>query len=385
MAPVKVAINGCGRIGRLAFRAAFDQADKFEFVHLNDLASAESTAYLLQFDSVHGTWAGHELSAEGGCVVVTTKDRVVKIPYSQAKSPAQEQQQQQQQHAESAAEVQRVQHSCSSSSSSGHAELPGELEYAGLGVQQPYLDKGVPKVVVSAPVKDPNPVLNVVMGCNHDLYKPEVDHIVTAASCTTNCLAPVVKVIHEKLGIAHGCITTIHNLTNTQAIVDAPNAKKATCAVPGDLHRTDGRGDEATPAVLSALMNLAPTSTGSATAIALIFPELKGKLNGLAVRVPLTNSSITDCVFEVKKATTAEEVNALLKEASETYLAGILGFETRPLVSVDYVNDSRSSIVDAACTQVIDGTMVKLYAWYDNEWGYSCRLVDLAAHVATSQ
>lgn len=346
MAPVTVAINGCGRIGRLAFRAAFDQADKFEFVHLNDLASAESIAYLLQFDSVHGTWAGHELTVEDGCVVVTTPDRVVKIPYSQARTPA-------------------------------------ELDYTGLGVQQvwectgafltraalqPYLDKGVQKIVVSAPVKDPQPVLNIVMGCNQHLYKPEEDHIVTAASCTTNCLAPVVKVIHEKLGIVHGCITTIHNLTNTQAIVDAPNSKKS------DLRRAR-----------SALMSLAPTSTGSATAIALIFPELKGKLNGLAVRVPLTNSSITDCVFEVKKPTTAEEVNALLKEASETYLAGILGFETRPLVSVDYVNDSRSSIVDAACTQVIDGTMVKVYAWYDNEWGYSCRLVDLAAYVAASQ
>eukprot|EP00879_Flechtneria_rotunda_P002492 GHRR01002690.1.p1 GENE.GHRR01002690.1~~GHRR01002690.1.p1 ORF type:complete len:349 (+),score=81.87 GHRR01002690.1:102-1148(+) len=346
MAPIQVAINGCGRIGRLAFRAAFDQQDQFEFVHFNDLASAESTAYLIQYDSVHGTWAGHELIGKGNTIIVKAGNRVVQIPYSQAKSPA-------------------------------------DLNYAGLGVQQvwectgafltrealqPYFDKGVPKVVVSAPVKDPDPVLNVVMGCNDHLYKPDVDHIVTAASCTTNCLAPVVKVIHEKLGITHGCITTIHNLTNTQTIVDAPNTKKS------DLRRAR-----------SGLVNLAPTSTGSATAIALIFPELKGKLNGLAVRVPLTNSSITDCVFEVKKPTTAEEVNALLKEASETYLKGILGFEERPLVSTDFVNDARSGIVDAACTQVIDSTMVKVYAWYDNEWGYSCRLVDLAALVAKDQ
>jgi len=346
MAPVRVAINGCGRIGRLAFRLAFDRPDDFEIVHLNDIAAAESTAYLMQFDSVHGTWAGHELSvADCGAVTVEEKGgRTVKIPYTQAKSPA-------------------------------------EVDYTGLNVDQvwdctgvfltrkalqPYFDKGVPKVVVSAPVKED--VLNIVYGVNHDAYKPDVDHIVTAASCTTNCLAPVVKVVHEKLGIKHGCITTIHNITNTQTIVDAPNTKKS------DLRRAR-----------SGLVNLAPTSTGSATAIALIFPELKGKLNGLAVRVPLTNSSITDCVFEVKKETTAEEVNALMKEAAATYLSGILGYEERPLVSTDYVNDTRSGIVDAACTQVIDKTLVKIYAWYDSEYGYSCRLVDVAAHVGKSQ
>lgn len=347
MAPVKVAINGCGRIGRLAFRVAFDRAEAFEFVHLNDLASAESTAYLIQFDSVHGTWAGHEVTVEGGCVVVRAGERVVSIPYSQAKTPA-------------------------------------EVDYSGLGVQQvwectgahlsraslqPYLDKGVPKVVVSAPVKDAaDPVPNIVYGVNQADYRPDADAIVTAASCTTNCLAPVVKVVHERLGIAHGCITTVHNVTNTQTIVDAPNTKKS------DLRRAR-----------SGLVNLAPTSTGSATAIALIFPELKGKLNGLAIRVPLINSSITDCVFEVQRPTSAEEVNSLLKEASETYLAGILGYEERPLVSTDYVNDTRSGIVDAACTQVIDGTMVKLYVWYDSEFGYSCRLVDLAAYVGERQ
>uniref|UniRef100_A0A7S1X3H0 glyceraldehyde-3-phosphate dehydrogenase (NADP(+)) (phosphorylating) n=1 Tax=Tetraselmis chuii TaxID=63592 RepID=A0A7S1X3H0_9CHLO len=197
-----------------------------------------------------------------------------------------------------------------------------------------------------------------------DKYDPAVDHIVTAASCTTNCIAPVVKVVLDKIGIVHGCITTCHNITNTQTVLDAPNHKKS------DLRRAR-----------SGLVNLAPTSTGSATAIALIYPELKGKLNGLAIRVPLTNSSITDCVFEVKRKTSVEEINTLMKEASQTYLKDILGYEERPLVSTDYVNDRRSGIVDAACTQVIDDTMVKLYVWYDNEFGYSMRMVDVAKMV----
>lgn len=316
---------------------------------MNDLASIESSAYLLKFDSVHGTWA-HEVEVEDGCIVIThakTGERH-RVSYSQAPSPS---------------------------------ELPWtdtgavDMVFECTGVfltrakLQPYLDAGVKKVVVSAPVKDPDPVLNIVYGVNHlDYDATNSKHdIVTAASCTTNCLAPVVKVIHEKLGIKHGCITTIHDVTNTQTIVDAPNVKKT------DLRRAR-----------SALVNLAPTSTGSATAIALIFPELKGKLNGLAVRVPLTNASLTDCVFEVKRETSAEEVNALLQDAASSYLQGILGFETRPLVSTDYINDPRSSIVDAACTQVIDGTMVKVYAWYDNEFGYSYRLVDLAKHISTS-
>jgi len=313
-----------------------------ELVHLNDITAIESVAYLIKYDSVHGTWAP-KVEASDGRITISDGPRSVSVPYSNSKT---------------------IQ----------------DISYEGTGVQmvlectgvfltraklQPYFDKGVKKVVVSAPVKDDPPVLNVVVGCNEGLYNPASDHIVTAASCTTNCLAPVVKVIHEKLGIERGCITTIHNLTNTQTIVDAPNSKKA------DLRRAR-----------SGLVNLAPTSTGSATAIALIFPELKGKLNGLAVRVPLINSSITDCVFNVKRSTTEAEVNALLKEASETYLKGILGYEETPLVSTDYVNDRRSSIVDAPCTQVIDGTMVKIYAWYDNEFGYSQRLVDLAVIVA---
>jgi glyceraldehyde 3-phosphate dehydrogenase len=278
--------------------------------------------------SLTGTWP-HEVDVEGDKIVVTRKDGSQQsIGYSATKSPT---------------EV-----------AWGELGIDMVLECSGVLLTraklQPFFDAGVKKVVVSAPVKDPEPVLNIVYGCNHLLYEASKDHIVTAASCTTNCLAPVVKVIQEQLKIVHGCITTIHNVTNTQTVVDAPNAKKS------DLRRAR-----------SALVNLAPTSTGSATAIALIFPELKGKLNGLAIRVPLINSSITDCVFEVEKPTTAEEVNALLKEASQTYLKGILGYEERPLVSTDYINDNRSGIVDALSTQVIDSTMVKIYAWYDNE------------------
>ena len=293
-----------------------------------------------------GTWP-HEVDAVDESIVIThaTTGEKTTITYSQSATPG----------------------------GLDWANLDATIVLEGTGVfltratLQPYFDNGIKKIVVSAPVKDPKPVLNIVYGVNHDLYDAAVDHIVTAASCTTNCLAPVVKVIQEKFGIKHGCITTVHDVTNTQTIVDAPNTKKS------DLRRAR-----------SALVNLAPTSTGSATAIALIFPELKGKLNGLAIRVPLTNASITDCVFEVNRGTTAEEVNSFLKEAAGAELKGILGFEERPLVSTDYVNDPRSGIVDAACTQVIDNTLVKIYAWYDNEYGYSCRFVDVAKMVANS-
>jgi len=230
----------------------------------------------------------------------------------------------------------------------------------------PYFARGVKKVLVSAPVKEKeDPVLNVVYGVNHEEYDHGKDHIVTAASCTTNCLAPVVAVVQKNLGIVRGSITTIHNVTNTQTIVDAPNKKKS------DLRRAR-----------SGLTNLAPTSTGSATAIALIFPELKGKLNGMAVRVPLLNGSITDCVFEVARETTAEEVNALMKEASQGWLKGVLGYEEQPLVSTDYINDERSGIVDALSTMVVDKTHLKMYVWYDNEYGYSARMVDIARMIA---
>jgi glyceraldehyde 3-phosphate dehydrogenase len=225
---------------------------------------------------------------------------------------------------------------------------------------QAYLDQGVKRVVVSAPVKEEG-VLNIVMGVNDHEYDPALFPIVTAASCTTNCLAPVVKVMHEKLGIRHGSMTTIHDITNTQTIIDAPHK---------DLRRARACG-----------MSLIPTSTGSATAIAHIFPELKGRLNGHAVRVPLANASLTDCVFEVERATTEAEVNQLFKEASETYLKDILGYEERPLVSIDYKTDPRSCIIDALSTMVVNGTQVKVYAWYDNEWGYANRTAELVKKV----
>ncbi len=225
---------------------------------------------------------------------------------------------------------------------------------------EPYFEQGVRKVVVAAPVKEG--ALNVVVGVNDDRYEPDRHDILTAASCTTNCLAPVVKVIHEGIGIRHGAITTLHDLTNTQTIVDAPHK---------DLRRAR-----------AASLSLIPTTTGSATAIGLIFPELQGRLNGLAVRVPLLNASLTDCVFEVERPTDAEEVNGLLEAAAAGPLAGILGYEERPLVSVDYRDDPRSGVVDALSTMVVDETQVKVLAWYDNEWGYANRLVELARTVA---
>lgn len=340
---MKVAINGFGRIGRLAARNIITSED-LELVHINDVCAAESSAYLLKYDSVHGTWPG-EVAVVDGSIAVSLGDKQRTISYSVSADP----------------------NKVAWEDSQVDIVFEASGKFLTRKALDAYFQHGVKKVVVAAPVKDADPVLNIVMGCNEGAYKPESDHIVTAASCTTNCLAPVVKVIHEKLGILHGCITTIHNLTNTQTIVDAPNNKK------DDLRRAR-----------SGLVNLAPTSTGSATAIALIFPELKGKLNGLAVRVPLTNSSITDCVFEVKRKTTSEEVNKLLKEAAESYLQGILGYEEKPLVSTDYINDPRSSIIDAQSTQVIDETMVKIYAWYDNEMGYACRYVDVGRLVAQS-
>jgi glyceraldehyde 3-phosphate dehydrogenase len=219
----------------------------------------------------------------------------------------------------------------------------------------------VHKVIVAAPVKQG--ALNIVMGVNDRLYSPEEHHILTAASCTTNCLAPVVKVIHEGIGIRHGSMTTVHDVTNTQTMVDL-------------AHKDPRRAR-------SALMSLIPTTTGSATAIGLIYPELQGKLNGIAVRVPLLNASLTDCVFEVERSTDIAEVNRLFKQAAETTLCGILAYEERPLVSIDFLNDPHSAIIDALSTMVIDGTQVKILAWYDNEWGYVNRMIELTRKVAS--
>lgn len=325
---IKIGINGFGRIGRLALRAAFDWPE-LEFVQINDPAADAATfAHLLNFDSVHGIWR-HNAVAEGDNILISGKTLAV----SQNKAIA----------------------DTDWSQCDVVIEASGKMKSK--TVLEAYLAQGVKRVVVSAPVKEPG-VLNVVMGVNQQLYNKEVHRIVTAASCTTNCLAPVVKVIHEQLGIKHGSITTIHDLTNTQSILDTPHK---------DLRRARACGS-----------SLIPTTTGSATAITEIFPELKGRLNGHAVRVPLTNASLTDCVFEVERATTSDEVNAMLKAAAEGELKDILGYETRPLVSVDYKTDPRSSIIDALSTMVINGTQVKIYAWYDNEWGYANRTVELA-------
>lgn len=332
---IKVGINGFGRIGRLALRASWDWPE-FEFVQISDLAGDATThAHLINFDSVHGRWH-REASAEGDSVVIEGKR--IKVTANKAIADT------------------------DWSGCDLVLEASGKMK--SVAVLQAYLDQGAKRVVVCAPVKE-NGALNVVMGVNHHLFDPAQHRIVTAASCTTNCLAPVVKVIHENLVIRHGSITTIHDLTNTQSILDTPHK---------DLRRARASG-----------MSLIPTTTGSATAIAEIFPELRGKLNGHAVRVPLANASLTDCVFEVERATTAEEVNALLKAAAEGPLKGILGYEERPLVSIDYRTDPRSSIIDALSTLVVSGTQVKIYAWYDNEWGYANRAAELARLVGMAE
>jgi len=329
---IKVGINGFGRMGRLTFRAAFNNS-KIEFIHINDPSgNAETLAHLLNFDSVHGRWQ-HEARALNNDV--TVNGHTIQCTQNQAITDTDW----------SACDI--------------VIEASGMMKSK--AVLQAYLDQGVKRVIVTAPVKEEG-VLNIVLGVNDAHYDPEQHQIITAASCTTNCLAPVVKVIHENLGIKHGSITTIHSITNTQTILDAPHK---------DLRRSR-----------ACSLSLIPTTTGSATAITHIFPELKGKLDGHAVRVPLANASITDCVFEVEKSTTAAEINDLFKLASETYLKNILGYEERPLVSIDYKTDPRSSIIDAPSTLVVNGTQVKIYAWYDNEWGYANRTAELVKLVA---
>ncbi|CAN7565937.1 ArsJ-associated glyceraldehyde-3-phosphate dehydrogenase [Bradyrhizobium sp. LjRoot220] len=339
---MKVGINGMGRIGRLALRSALGgtrrpesdprAGNRLEVVHVNELKGGiAATAHLIEFDSIHGRW--HEsIGVEADKLIAIGKSR---IGFTEHASPA--------------------------DIAWGDLGCDVVLECTGKFLKpdqlQAYFDRGVKRVIVAAPVKD-EAALNIVVGVNDHLYDPASHRLLTAASCTTNCLAPVVKVIHESIGIRHGQITTIHDPTNTNVVVDAPHK---------DLRRAR-----------SAMLSMQPTTTGSATAISLIYPELKGKLNGHAVRVPVLNASLTDCVFELQRPTTAQEVNELFKSASETVLAGILGFETRPLVSADYNNDPRSSIVDALSTMVTDGTLLKVYAWYDNEVGYACRMVDLA-------
>jgi glyceraldehyde 3-phosphate dehydrogenase len=342
---VRVGINGAGRIGRLALRGAMGAAERqasdpghrhrLDIAHVNEIkGGARACAHLLEFDSTQGRWR-EEIAA--------TSESGLRIADQQI-------------------------------GFSSHA-TPGEIPWAEFGVDlvlecsgkfltpevlRGHLDRGAKRVIVAAPVKHPS-VLNIVYGVNHHLYDASRHPIVTAASCTTNALAPVVKVVHQTLGIRHGQITTIHDPTNTNVVVDAPHK---------DLRRAR-----------SAMLSLQPTTTGSATAIARIYPELKGKLDGHAVRAPVLNASLVDCVFEVSRATTAAEVNSLFEDAALGPLAGILGFEARPLVSADYAGDTRSAIVDGLSTLVTDETMLKIYAWYDNEMAYACRMVDIAIHL----
>ncbi|MCW8827323.1 MAG: ArsJ-associated glyceraldehyde-3-phosphate dehydrogenase, partial [Gammaproteobacteria bacterium] len=324
-------INGFGRMGRLGMRAGWN-IPEYDVVHINEVATdATGSSHLLKFDSVHGTW-DHDCSADGDVMVV---------------------------------EDMRIQYSSNFAiGDTDWSDCDIVIEATGLHHKCPetlnsYFKQGVRKVIVAAPTEG---ALNIVYGINDEQYDSSIHNLITAASCTTNCLAPVVKVMHEKVGIKHGCMTTIHDITNTQTIVDKGHK---------DLRRARACGQ-----------SLIPTTTGSAKAITKIFPDLIGKLNGHAVRVPLLNASLTDFVFEASREVTAEEVNGYFKEAAEGELNGILGYEERPLVSVDYVNDPRSSIIDALSTMVINGTQVKIYAWYDNEWGYVNRMMELAKKVA---
>ena len=330
---IRVGINGFGRMGRLGLRAGWDN-DTYQIVRINELSTdAIGSAHLLKFDSVHGTWdhsvsaSGDAIDVEGNLITHTSNKEIHETDWSDCDIVLE--------------------------ATGKHHKKPETLQH--------YFEQGVKKVIVAAPTEG---ALNIVYGVNHHLYSPAEHHLVTAASCTTNCLAPVVKVMHEKVGIKHGSMTTIHNITNTQTIIDKGHK---------DLRRARSCG-----------ASLIPTTTGSAKAITKIFPELEGKLNGHAVRVPLTNASLTDFVFEAERPVTVEELNALFKQAAEGELAGILGYEERPLVSIDYLNDPRSSIIDALSTMVINDTQVKIYAWYDNEWGYMNRMMNITDMVASS-
>ncbi|SKA81976.1 glyceraldehyde 3-phosphate dehydrogenase [Thiothrix eikelboomii] len=329
---VNIGINGFGRMGRLGVRVAWADS-AFCFKQINEIAgNAATSAHLLKFDSVQGTWPFDcsadetNLRIDNTAITYTSNKDIAETDWSGCD----------------------LVWECT-----GKFRKPEQL--------QAYFEQGVKKVIVAAPVEG---ALNIVYGVNDDWYKAEEHHLLTAASCTTNCLAPIVKVMHEKIGIKHGCMTTLHNITNTQTIVDKGHK---------DLRRARACGE-----------SMIPTTTGSAKAITKIFPELQGKLNGHAVRIPLLNASLTDFVFEAERVVTVEEVNDYLKEASTSYLKGILGYEERPLVSVDYKGNPLSAIIDAPSTMVIDGTQVKIYAWYDNEWGYMNRMVELTAKIAAS-
>lgn len=328
----KVGINGFGRIGRNVFRAALNNPD-VEIVAVNDLTDAETLAHLLKYDSIHGT-LNAEVKAQDGHISVNGK--VIKVLAERH---------------------------------------PANLPWAALGVEvvvestgrftdgdkaAAHIKAGAKKVIISAPAKGED--ITIVMGVNHDKYDAAKHHVVSNASCTTNCLAPFAKVLNDKFGVKRGLMTTVHSYTNDQQILDLPHK---------DLRRARAAG-----------MSIIPTTTGAAKAVGLVLPELKGKLNGFAMRVPTPNVSVTDLVAEVEKTVTAEEVNAALKAAAENELKGIMAFSEEPLVSRDYNGNPNSSIVDGLSTMVVDGTMVKVVSWYDNEWGYSNRVVDLVKFMA---
>ena len=323
---VNLAINGIGRIGKLVLKLLISK--NFNVKYLNELnGNTNSLIHSIEFDSIHGKW---QANIEDGKDEIKIDSKSIKVTF--------------------------VENINDLNLDDIDIMIDCTGVYKSTSKLQKYFDKGVKKVIVSAPINEDN-IVNIAYGVNHNIYKPKEHNIITGASCTTNCIAPIIKVLHENIGINHGSITTIHNLTNSQTLVDIPH---------NDLRR--GR---------SAINNLIPTTTGSAKAISLIYPELKGRLNGHAVRVPILNSSLTDCVFEMKSSTNKDQINNLLKSASENELKNILGYEERPLVSTDFINDPRSSVIDSLSTMVVNDTQVKIYAWYDNEWGYANRLVDI--------
>ncbi|GAB4263087.1 type I glyceraldehyde-3-phosphate dehydrogenase [Thermincola ferriacetica] len=328
---VKIGINGFGRIGRLAFRAAVNTPG-IEVVGINDLTDAKTLAHLLKYDSVHGIFNADVQAADNAIVVngksvrVTSEKDPAALPWK-----------------ELGAQV--------------VVESTGRFRNRAEAAK--HLEAGAKKVIISAPAKEED--ITIVMGVNHEKYDPANHHVISNASCTTNCLAPFAKVIHEKFGIVKGLMTTVHAYTNDQNILDLPHK---------DLRRARAAG-----------MSIIPTTTGAAKAVALVLPELKGKLNGFAMRVPTPNVSVVDLVAQLEKSTTAEEINAALKAAAENELKGIMAYTDEPLVSKDFNGNPHSSIIDGLSTMVIEGNLAKIVSWYDNEWGYSCRIIDLIKYM----
>lgn len=338
MAALKVGINGFGRIGRLVFRAGIKNP-ALEFVGINDLVPPDNLAYLLKYDSTHGRYHGSVEAKEDGIVVDGRFIKCVSV------------------------------------------RNPAELPWKSLGAQyviestglftdyagaENHLKAGASRVVLSAPTKDPEHVPTLLMGVNHQKFDPAKDKIVSNASCTTNCLAPIAKVIHERFGLAEGLMTTVHAMTATQPTVDGPSKK-------------DWRGGRGAP------QNVIPSATGAAKAVTLVLPELKGKLTGMAFRVPTADVSVVDLTFKTTKATSYKEICAAMKEASEGELEGILGYTDEEVVSSDFIHDARSSIFDAKAGIELNANFFKVVSWYDNEWGYSNRVIDLMLSMAKKE